>query len=99
MLDVAAGNGNASLAAARRYCKVTSTDYVDELLQRGTERACAERLKIDFQTADAEELPFNDASFDILLSTFGVMFTPNQCKSVAEMIRVCRPSGRIGLAN
>lgn len=99
VLDVAAGNGNASLAAARRGCKVTSTDYVGSLLERGAERASAERLTIDFQTADAENLPLADASFDAVLSTFGVMFTPDQHKSAAEMLRVCRPGGRIGLAN
>jgi SAM-dependent methyltransferase len=99
VLDVAAGNGNASLAAARRGCKVTSTDYVGTLLDRGAERALAERLAIDFQTADAEALPFADASFDVVLSTFGVMFTPDQTKAAAEMVRVCRPGGRIGMAN
>jgi ubiquinone/menaquinone biosynthesis C-methylase UbiE len=99
VLDVAAGNGNASLAAARRGCKVTSTDYVAALLERGAERARAEGLRTDFRTADAEALPFADATFDIVLSTFGVMFTPDQAKSAAEMIRVCRPGGRIGLAN
>ena len=99
VLDVAAGNGNASLAAARRWCRVTSTDYVGELLERGAERARAEHLNIGFQTADAEALPFADASFDVVLSTFGVMFTPDQARSAAEMIRVCRPGGRIGLAN
>jgi ubiquinone/menaquinone biosynthesis C-methylase UbiE len=99
VLDVAAGNGNASLAAARRGCSVTSTDYVGALLERGAERARAERLDIHFQPADAEALPFADASFDAVLSTFGVMFTPNHAKSAAEMVRVCRPGGRIGLAN
>lgn len=99
VLDVAAGNGNASLAAARRGCKVTSTDYVDTLLKRGAERAQAEHLAIDFQTADAESLPFGDASFDVVLSTFGVMFTPDQAKAAAEMLRVCRSGGRIAMAN
>ena len=99
VLDVAAGNGNASLAAARRGCSVTSTDYVGALLERGAERARAERLEIRFQPADAEALPFADASFDAVLSTFGVMFTPDHAKSAAEMVRVCRPGGRIGLAN
>lgn len=99
VLDIAAGNGNASLAAARRGCKVTSTDYVDTLLERGAERAQAERLTIDFQTADAENLPFAQASFDVVLSTFGVMFTPDQSRAAAEMLRVCRPGGRIGMAN
>ncbi|BBK30114.1 methyltransferase family protein [Stella humosa] len=99
VLDVAAGNGNASLAAARRWCRVTSTDYVPALLERGRERAAAERLDIRFQQADAEALPFADASFDAVVSTFGVMFTPDQDRAAAEMIRVCRPGGRIGLAN
>lgn len=99
VLDVAAGNGNATLAAARRGCKVTSTDYVPALLDRGAERARAERLDVAFQTADAEALPFADASFDSVLSTFGVMFTPNHAQAAAEMLRVCRPGGRIGLAN
>ena len=99
VLDVAAGNGNASLAAARRGCKVTSTDYVGALLGRGAERARADRLEMNFQTADAEALPFADASFDVVLSTFGVMFTPDQAQAAAEMVRVCRPGGRIGLSN
>lgn len=99
VLDVAAGNGNATLAAARRGCKVTSTDYVGTLLERGAARAHAEGLQVEFREADAEALPFADASFDVVLSTFGVMFTPDHAKSAAEMARVCRPGGRIGLAN
>jgi ubiquinone/menaquinone biosynthesis C-methylase UbiE len=99
VLDVAAGNGNASLAAARRWCEVVSTDYVGALLTRGRERAAAERLDIEFREADAEELPFPDASFDAVVSTFGVMFTPNPRRAAAELLRVCRPGGRIGLAN
>ncbi|EJM56043.1 class I SAM-dependent methyltransferase [Pseudomonas sp. GM48] len=99
VLDVAAGNGNATLAAARRGCQVTSTDYVAALLERGEERARAERLNVTFQVADAEALPFADASFDAVLSTFGVMFAPDQPKAAAELARVCRPGGRIGLAN
>jgi ubiquinone/menaquinone biosynthesis C-methylase UbiE len=99
VLDVAAGNGNASLAAARRGARVTSTDYVPALLMRGRARAAAEALSIDFQEADAEALPFGDASFDVVLSTFGVMFTPQQERAAAELVRVCRPGGRIGLAN
>lgn len=99
VLDVAAGNGNATLAAARRGCKVISTDYVASLLDRGAERANAERLNVTFQVADAEMLPFPDASFDIVLSTFGVMFTPDHSKAAAELLRVCRPGGCIGLAN
>jgi len=99
VLDVAAGNGNATLAAARRFADVTSTDYVASLLERGRERAEADRLAVIFQEADAENLPFADASFDVVLSTFGVMFTPNQQRAASEMSRVCRPGGRIGLAN
>jgi ubiquinone/menaquinone biosynthesis C-methylase UbiE len=99
VLDVAAGNGNASLAAARRWCDVTSTDYVASLLESGKARARAEGHMIQFQEADAENLPFPDASFDAVLSTFGVMFTPNQEKAASELARVCRPGGRIGLAN
>ncbi len=99
VLDVAAGNGNATLAAARRGCAVTSTDYVASLLERGAERAHAERLLVTFQVADAEALPFADASFDAVLSTFGVMFAPDQATAAAELARVCRPGGRIGLAN
>lgn len=99
VLDVAAGNGNASLAAARRWCDVVATDYVPALLERARERGLAERLAIVFREADAEALPFPAASFDAVLSTFGVMFTPNQEKAAAELVRVCRPGGRIGLAN
>ncbi len=99
VLDVAAGNGNATLAAARRGCRVTSTDYVASLLERGAERARAERFEIAFQVADVEALPFGDASFDAVISTFGVMFAPDHAKSAAEMVRVCRPGGRIGMAN
>jgi len=99
VLDVAAGNGNCSLAAARRWCDVTSTDYVPALLEDGRKRAEAERLPITFQQADAEALPFPDASFDAVLSSFGVMFTPNHARSAGEMVRVCRSNGRIGLAN
>jgi ubiquinone/menaquinone biosynthesis C-methylase UbiE len=99
VLDVAAGNGNATLAAARRGCRVTSTDYVPALLERGAERAQAERLNVEFKVADAEALPFEDGAFDAVLSTFGVMFTPNQAQAAAELARVCRPGGRIGMAN
>jgi ubiquinone/menaquinone biosynthesis C-methylase UbiE len=99
VLDVAAGNGNATLAAARRGCRVVSTDYVGALLDRGAERARAERLDVEFKVADAEALPFEDASFDAVLSTFGVMFTPDQVKAASELARVCRPGGRIGMAN
>jgi ubiquinone/menaquinone biosynthesis C-methylase UbiE len=99
VLDVAAGNGNATLAAARRFADVVSTDYVGALLERGRQRAQADRLQVTFQEADAEALPFPDASFDVVLSTFGVMFTPNQQQAANELTRVCRPGGKIGLAN
>src|SRR4051794_1142118 len=99
VLDVAAGNGNATLAAARRGCQVVSTDYVKDLLDRGEIRARAEGLTARFETADAEALPYADGAFDAVLSTFGVMFAPNHARSAAELARVCRPGGRIGLAN
>ena len=100
VLDVAAGNGNASLAAARRWCDVVSTDYVPALLDRARERAAAEGLSsIEFREADAEALPFSDASFDVVVSTFGVMFTPDHDRAAAELVRVCKPGGKIGLAN
>ena len=99
VLDVAAGNGNATLAAARRFGRVTSTDYVAALLERGKERAAAERLPVTFQEADAEALPFADGTYDVALSTFGVMFTPNQEQAADELSRVMRSGGRIGLAN
>ena len=99
VLDVAAGNGNATLAAARRWCDVVSTDYVPALLERGRARASAEGLPVQFEQADAENLPYSDRSFNVVLSTFGVMFTPDQEKAAAEMARVCKPGGRIGLAN
>jgi len=99
VLDVAAGNGNASLAAARRFCDVVSTDYVPALLELGAKRAAGERLSLQFREADAERLPFADAEFDAVLSTFGVMFTPDQDRAAGEMLRVCRSGGKIGLAN
>jgi ubiquinone/menaquinone biosynthesis C-methylase UbiE len=99
VLDVAAGNGNVSLAAARRWCDVVSTDYVTSLLERGRTRADAERLKIDFRQADAEALPFAAGSFDAVVSTFGVMFTADQDRAAAELVRVCKRGGKIGLAN
>ena len=99
VLDVAAGNGNATLAAARRWCDVTSTDYVPALLKRGQERAAADHLTVEFREADAEALPFADASYDVVVSTFGVMFTPDQDKAASELARVCRSGGNIGLAN
>ena len=99
VLDVAAGNGNASLAAARRWCDVTASDYVPALLERARERAEAERLPIEFCEADAENLPFDAGSFDIVMSTFGVMFTPDQARAAEELIRVCKRGGKIGLAS
>lgn len=99
VLDVAAGNGNATLAAARRWCDVMSTDYVASLLESGRARAAAEGLPVVFEEADAEALPYADGSFDVVMSTFGVMFTPDQEKAAAELARVCKPGGRIGLAN
>ena len=99
VLDVAAGNGNATLAAARRFARVTSTDYVPALLDDGARRAAAERLEVIFEVADAEDLPFEDQTFDVVLSTFGAMFTPDHTRPAREMLRVTRPGGRIGLAN
>jgi SAM-dependent methyltransferase len=99
VLDVAAGNGNVALAAARRWCDVTVVDYVGALLDRARERAAAERLSIEFREADAEALPFADESFDVVVSTFGVMFTPDQDRAAAELVRVCKRGGKIGLAN
>ena len=99
VLDVAAGNGNATLAAAHRFAEVTSTDYVPALLEKGRERARAEGLAVKFQVADAEQLPFEDGSFDVVLSTFGAMFTPEHGRTAREMLRVLRNGGRIGMAN
>ena len=99
VLDVASGNGNATLAAARRWCDVTSTDYVSSLLESGRARAQAEGHTIQFREADAENLPFPDKSFDAVLSTFGVMFTADQDRAASELVRVCKPGGKIGLAN
>lgn len=99
VLDVAAGNGNASLAAARHFAEVTSTDYVPALLEQGRRRAEADRLPITFQVADAEDLPFPDGSFDVVLSTFGIMFAPDQVRTAGELLRVTRSGGKIGLAN
>src|SRR5580692_2501942 len=99
VLDVAAGNGNVTLAAARRWCEVTCTDYVEPLLASARRRAEAEGLHVQFKVADAENLPFPDASFDAVVSTFGAMFTPDHDRTAAELLRVTRPGGRIGLAN
>src|SRR5213078_3887143 len=99
VLDVAAGNGNVTLAAARRWCEVVSTDYVPSLIERGRLRAVADGLSVEFKEEDAEALSFADATFDVVVSTFGVMFTPNQDKAAAELLRVCKSGGKIGLAN
>ena len=99
VLDVAAGNGNVTLAAARRWCDVVSTDYVPSLLARGRQRAEADGLQIEFREADAEALPFGDGAFDVVVSSYGVMFTPNQDRAAAELARVCKRGGKIGLAN
>lgn len=99
VLDVAAGNGNATLAAARRHCNVVSSDYVAARLKDGMARAKAEGLSVAFREADAEDLPFDDASFDVTMSTFGAMFTADQDAAAQELLRVTRPDGRIGLAN
>lgn len=99
VLDVATGSGNTALAAARRGCVVTGIDFVPELLERGRARAEAERLRVAFKYGDAEAIPFPDRSFDVVLSTFGAMFAPDPKLAAAEMLRVCRPGGRIGMAN
>src|SRR6478672_11112154 len=99
VLDVASGSGNAALAASRRFGEAVGVDYVPELLANGRERAAAEGLDVEFVEGDAQELPFEDAKFDVVLSTFGAMFAPDQAKTAAELLRVCRPGGRIGMAN
>ena len=100
VLDVAAGSGNATLAAARRFASVTSTDYVPALLERGRRRAEAEGFaNVTFEVADAEALPFAEGRFDVVLSTFGVMFAPDHQRAAAELLRVCAAGGRIGLAS
>ncbi len=99
VLDVACGNGNAALAAARRFAVTTGVDFVPALLDRARARAAADGLAVELRQADAEALPFDDGTFDVVLSTFGVMFTPDQHRAAGELLRVCRPGGRIGLAN
>jgi SAM-dependent methyltransferase len=99
VLDVACGNGNATLAAARRFARVTGADYVPDLLDKAKARSQAEGFDIELREGDAEALPFENASFDVVLSTFGVMFAPNHAVAAAELLRVCRPGGRIGLAS
>jgi ubiquinone/menaquinone biosynthesis C-methylase UbiE len=99
VLDVATGSGNTAIAAARRFCDVTGLDYVDGLMDRGRERAAAERLNVEFVHGDAEDLPFPADSFDVVLSTFGAMFAPDQERTAAEMVRVVRPGGKIGMSN
>jgi ubiquinone/menaquinone biosynthesis C-methylase UbiE len=99
VLDVATGSGNTALAAARRRCDVIGIDYAPTRLALGQARAAAERLPVTFRDGDAEQLPFTDATFDVVLSTFGVMFAPDQDQAARELLRVCRPGGKIGLAN
>jgi SAM-dependent methyltransferase len=99
VLDVACGSGNGALVAARRYCRVTGVDYVSALLERARQRAAAEGSEIDFREGDAQDLPFGDASFDAALSIFGVMFAPDQPRAARELLRVCRPGGRVALAS
>jgi SAM-dependent methyltransferase len=99
VLDVATGHGNAALAAARRFCEVVGIDYVPDVLEVGRKRAAAEGLVVDFRVGDAEDIPFPDASFDYVLSTLGAMFAPDQEKAASELLRVCKPGGKIGMAN
>jgi SAM-dependent methyltransferase len=99
VLDVATGSGNTAISAARRFCKATGIDYVPDLIEQARERAAAEGLDVAFEVGDAENLPYPDASFDVVLSTLGVMFTPDQHKAARELLRVCKPGGKIGLAN
>lgn len=99
VLDVATGSGNTAISAARRFCEVRGIDYVPGLIEQARSRAQAERLEVSFEVGDAEDLPYPDASFDVVLSTLGVMFAPDQEKAAGELLRVCRPGGKIGLAN
>jgi len=99
VLDVACGNGNATLAAARRWCQATGLDYVPELLEAARERARSERLELELVEGDAERIPFEDATYDVALSTYGIMFAPDQERAAREIVRVVKPGGTIGLAN
>lgn len=99
VLDVATGSGNTAISAARRFCDVTGIDYVPELIEHARRRAEVEGMEITFEVGDAEDLPYPDASFDVVLSTLGVMFAPDQEKVAGELLRICRPGGKIGLAN
>lgn len=99
VLDVACGSGNTAIAAARRFATVTGLDYVPELLEHARERAAAERVDVSWVEGDAQAMPFDDASFNVVLSTVGVMFAPDQQLAARELLRVCRPGGRIALAN
>lgn len=99
VLDVACGSGTVALVAARRYCAVTGIDYVPALIERARARARADRLEVDLRVADAQALPFADDSFDVVLSVYGVQFAPDQAQAASELLRVCRPGGRIGLAS
>ena len=99
VLDVAAGNGNATMAFARRWAEVTSTDYVDTLLNFGKQRAEAEGFDVKYLIADAENLQVDYGDYDAVVSTFGVMFAPNQAKAASELIRACKSGGKIGMAN
>ena len=99
VLDVAAGNGNASLPAGRRFADVLATDYVPELLADAQRRADADGVVLRTQVADAQALPFEDGEFDVVMSTIGAMFAPDQEAVAGEMLRVCRSGGRIGMAN
>jgi ubiquinone/menaquinone biosynthesis C-methylase UbiE len=99
VLDVACGSGNTAIAAARRGCDVVGIDYVPALLERAKERAAAERFTITFLEGDAEDLDFPDETFDVVMSTFGVMFAPDQEKAAAELLRVCKPGGKIAMSN
>jgi ubiquinone/menaquinone biosynthesis C-methylase UbiE len=99
VLDVATGSGNTAISAARRFSMAIGIDYVPELIEQAKERAQAEGLDVAFDVGDAENLPYPDASFDVVLSTVGVMFTPDQDRAAKELLRVCKPGGKIGLAN